>query len=152
LQWARRPSPEPGLYDRYGAEVSETLKGEGMSVVDIVTGLASAIWKEEAAKLADAAAAAGKAPIAPKGAKPVEDFLPEAQRRLEATEAKYPGMEGVNGMAKKPDIKFINDLQKELKLTDTQRELLHEAITGQNLTKKEIRQVAQEIQELYPNK
>jgi hypothetical protein len=46
--------------------------------------------------------------IDPKGAKTVEDFLPEARRRLEATKAKYPGMEGVKGMAKKLDIKQID--------------------------------------------
>jgi hypothetical protein len=43
--------------------------------------------------------AQGRAPVAPKGAKTVEDFLPEAQRRLEATKAKYPGMENATGMA-----------------------------------------------------
>jgi hypothetical protein len=41
----------------------------------------------------------GRVPVAPKGAKTVEDFLPEAQRRLEATKAKYPGMENATGMA-----------------------------------------------------
>jgi hypothetical protein len=35
---------------------------------------------------------------APKG-KTWQDFLPEAQRRLDATKAKYPGMENATGMA-----------------------------------------------------
>jgi hypothetical protein len=36
--------------------------------------------------------------LAPKG-KTWQDFLPEAQRRLDATKAKYPGMENATGMA-----------------------------------------------------
>jgi hypothetical protein len=85
-------------------------------------------------------------------AKTVEDFLPQAEKQLKEIQASRPGMEGVKGMAKKPDIRFIDSLEKELKLSKAQRDLLHDAITGQNLTKQEIREVAQEIKELYPNK
>jgi len=60
--------------------------------------------------------AGAAAQVAP-GAKTVEDFLLEAQRRLDATKAKSPGMEGVMGMAKKLDIKRIDRIVNEEGLT-----------------------------------
>ena len=54
-------------------------------------------------------------------------------------------------MAKKSDIKFIDYLQNKYELTDKQRELLHEAITGQGLPKHEIEDLARFIKDSYPN-
>src|SRR5262249_3654662 len=54
--------------------------------------------------------------------------------------------------AKKTDIAFIDRVQKELGMSDDQRELLHEEITGQNYTEGQIWEIAEEIMELYPNK
>ncbi len=78
--------------------------------------------------------------------------MPEAQRRLEATKAKYPGMENVKAMARKLDIKQIDRIVKEEGLTQGQRELLHRAITKEGYPLEEIREIAKEIKELYPNK
>jgi hypothetical protein len=61
-------------------------------------------------------------------------------------------MEGVAGMAKKPDIKQIDRIVNEEGLTIGQREILHEEITKQGYTLEEIRQIAKQIRELYPNK
>ena len=55
-------------------------------------------------------------------------------------------------MAKKPDIKYIDYLQDKYGLSDAQREILHEEITGQNLSKQEIEQIAIDIKTSYPNK
>lgn len=54
-------------------------------------------------------------------------------------------------MVKKPDIQFIDFVQKKFELTDKQRRMLHEAISGQRLSKKEIEETAQFIKETYPN-
>jgi hypothetical protein len=55
-------------------------------------------------------------------------------------------------MAKKTDIQQIDRIVKEEGLTLGQRELLHEEITKQGFTLEEIRKIAQEVKELYPNK
>jgi hypothetical protein len=55
-------------------------------------------------------------------------------------------------MAKKLDIKQIDRIVKEERLTTGQRELLHRAITKAGYSLKEIREIAKEIKELYPNK
>ncbi len=55
-------------------------------------------------------------------------------------------------MGKKPDNKFIDWVCLEVGLSDWQRELLHEDITKQQFTKKEILELAAEIKELYPRK
>lgn len=55
-------------------------------------------------------------------------------------------------MTRKQDIKLIDRIVKEEKLTKGQRRLLHEEITGQNLTEQEIREAAREIKKLYPKK
>ncbi len=52
----------------------------------------------------------------------------------------------------KDDIKEIDRIVREEGLTRGQRRLLHEEITGQNLSLEEIRAIAREIKELYPNK
>jgi hypothetical protein len=54
-------------------------------------------------------------------------------------------------MAKKPDIKQIDRIVNEEGLTIGQREILHEEITKQGYTLEEIREIAKEIKELYPN-
>jgi RHS repeat-associated protein len=50
------------------------------------------------------------------------------------------------------DIEFIDWLQKKHGLSDEAREILHEEITGQNLTREEIEEVVELIKELYPGK
>ena len=52
----------------------------------------------------------------------------------------------------KDDIKQIDRILREEGLTRGQRRLLHDEITGQQLSLEEIRQIAREIKELYPNK
>lgn len=53
--------------------------------------------------------------------------------------------------ATKPDIKAIDAIQREVGLSNKQRELLHEEITGRNLSYKEIKDIAQSIKKNYPN-
>jgi hypothetical protein len=55
-------------------------------------------------------------------------------------------------MTRKQDIKEIDRIAKEVDLSREQRRLLQRAITGQNLSLEEVREVAKEIKELYPNK
>ncbi len=55
-------------------------------------------------------------------------------------------------MAKKPDNEFIDWICEEVGLSKQQRRLLHDDITRQRLTKKEIMEQAREIKELYPRK
>ena len=55
-------------------------------------------------------------------------------------------------MARKADIKAIDRIVNEVGLTKGQRRLLHDEITGQNYSLEEIREIALEIKELYPNK
>ena len=55
-------------------------------------------------------------------------------------------------MAKKQDNKFIDWVCDKLGLSDDQRELLHERITRQRLSKKEILEAAEEIKTDFPNK
>ena len=50
------------------------------------------------------------------------------------------------------DIKQIDRIVKEEGLSIGQREILHEEIARQGYTLEEIRDVAREIKELYPNK
>jgi len=52
----------------------------------------------------------------------------------------------------KKDIKEIDRIVREEGLSREQRRLLHEEITGRDLTLDEIREIAREIKELYPNK
>jgi hypothetical protein len=52
----------------------------------------------------------------------------------------------------KKDIKEIDRIVKEEGLSKGQRRLLHEEITGQQLSLEEIREIARQIKELYPNK
>ena len=91
-------------------------------------------------------------PNAPPGGKTVEDFRPEAERRMAETKAKYPEAEGKKAMAKKQDIKDIDRIAKEEGLTEGQRELLHDEISHQGISLDEIREVAKDMKELYPNK
>jgi hypothetical protein len=53
---------------------------------------------------------------------------------------------------RKRDIKEIDRIVKEEGLSREQRRLLHDEITGQDLSLEEIREIAREIKELYPNK
>ena len=64
-----------------------------------------------------------------RGAITVQEFLGEVQRSL----------------AKKADIKFIDDLARDYNLTREQRRELHDAITGQHYTQEEIEAEAKAI-------
>lgn len=55
-------------------------------------------------------------------------------------------------MPRKPDIKKIDRIVKELSLSRYQRRKLHDAIAGENFSLEEIRQIAEEIKRLYPKK
>ena len=56
-------------------------------------------------------------------------------------------------MARKADLALIDEIAKDVGgLTKPQRRLLHDAITKQKYTPEEIKDIAQEIKELYPNK
>jgi RHS repeat-associated protein len=55
-------------------------------------------------------------------------------------------------MARKSDIKLIDRIVKKLKLSKTQIRMLHDEITGQNLTPKEIEEIADYIRRNFPNK
>jgi hypothetical protein len=55
-------------------------------------------------------------------------------------------------MPRKEDIREIDRIVKEEGLSKEQRRLLHEEITGQDLSPAEIREIAREIKDLYPNK
>jgi hypothetical protein len=55
-------------------------------------------------------------------------------------------------MATKPDIREIDRIVKEEGLLRGQRRLLHEEISGQNLSLEDIRRIAREIKKLHPNK
>lgn len=55
-------------------------------------------------------------------------------------------------MARKPDLKQIDRIVKELKLTKGQRRMLHDEIAGQDLSLDEIKEIARQIKDLYPNK
>jgi hypothetical protein len=55
-------------------------------------------------------------------------------------------------MARKPDLKQIDRIVRELKLSKGQRRILHDDLAGKNYTIDEIREIAKAIKELYPNK
>jgi hypothetical protein len=55
-------------------------------------------------------------------------------------------------MARKQDIRDIDRIVKEEDLSREQRRMLHDEITGQQLSLEEIREIARQIKELYPNK
>lgn len=106
---------------------------------------------ERAVDAADTAADATRTADAAKGGgQTVEDFLPEAQRRLEAVKKEFPGTDAVVGMARKADIKQIDRIVKDLKLNKEQRQLLHREITGQDLSLEEIKAIADDIAKFTP--
>jgi len=55
-------------------------------------------------------------------------------------------------MARKAETKFIDHLAKKLGLTRAQRRLMHDEITKGNLTREEIKSVAEQTKKQYPNK
>ena len=55
-------------------------------------------------------------------------------------------------MAKKKDIKDIDRIVREEGLSVGQREILHDEITKQGYPLEQIRELAKEIKQLYPNK
>jgi hypothetical protein len=55
-------------------------------------------------------------------------------------------------MAKKRDIRLIDRVQKDIGLSDDQREMLHRDIHGLRLKYQEIVEKAKEIRRDYPNK
>ena len=55
-------------------------------------------------------------------------------------------------MPRKDDIREIDRIVKEEGLSREQRRMLHDEISGQELSLDEIREIAREIKDLYPNK
>lgn len=55
-------------------------------------------------------------------------------------------------MPRKDDIREIDRIVKEEGLSRAQRRMLHDEISGETLSLDEIREIAREIKELYPNK
>ena len=55
-------------------------------------------------------------------------------------------------MARKRDIKTIDRIVKDLKLSPGQRKILHREISRKNYSLEEIKEIAREIKTLYPNK
>jgi hypothetical protein len=53
---------------------------------------------------------------------------------------------------RKADIREIDRIVREEGLSREQRRLLHDEISGQELSPEEIRKIAKEIKVLYPNK
>jgi hypothetical protein len=53
---------------------------------------------------------------------------------------------------RKADIRQIDRIVQEEGLSREQRRMLHEEITGQQFSLEEIRGIAKQIKELYPNK
>jgi hypothetical protein len=77
----------------------------------------------------------------------VEDYA----RGFIRFEPGVPGS-GAIGMTKKADIQFVKWIIKKIGLSKEQKRILHDTITGQNLTKEEITKIAQEIKKHFPNK
>jgi len=92
---------------------------------------------------------------APKGAKHYTDFADEAAEIMENA-ARRRGLnpnQNILNMARKADLKQIDRIAREVGgLTKGQRELLHREITKQRYSLDEIKQIAKDIKELYPNK
>ncbi len=55
-------------------------------------------------------------------------------------------------MGRKAGIKQIDRIVDELKLTKDQRRLLHDEITGQDLSLDEILEIAEDVRRQFPNK
>jgi hypothetical protein len=55
-------------------------------------------------------------------------------------------------MPRKPDIKEIDRIVKDVGLSRGQRRMLHDATAGQGLSLEEIRDIAKFIKAHYPNK
>jgi hypothetical protein len=53
---------------------------------------------------------------------------------------------------RKADIRQIDRIVREEGLSREQRRMLHEEITGQQLSLEKIREIAKQIKELYPNR
>jgi RHS repeat-associated protein len=79
----------------------------------------------------------------------VEQFLPKAVERQEAVKSRF-GYSDAVGMARKPDIKQVDRIVRDLGLNKDQRRILHDDITGQELSIDEIREIAQEIAKQMP--
>ncbi len=53
-------------------------------------------------------------------------------------------------MARKPDIKQVDRIVRDLELNRDQRRLLHDEITKQDLSIEEIRAIAEDIAQQFP--
>jgi hypothetical protein len=91
---------------------------------------------------------------APRSGKHWTDFADEANIIMENAERSRGSdpSQTIWNMARKLYIKAIDRIVKEVGLSKTQRRRLHDEITKQNLSLEEIRQIAEEIKKLYPNK
>jgi hypothetical protein len=78
--------------------------------------------------------------------KHLDDVLDEAARLEKQWPRRIKALEEsgeILNMAKKADVKYIDYLQRQYKFGNESRELLHEMITKQNLSKKQIAELAQ---------
>jgi len=78
-----------------------------------------------------------------------EAHLAEAEKRVAASKVKY-GDHGLEMMARKTDIKQIDRIVEKTGLSKAQRRILHDEITGQDLTLDEILEIAKEIAQKIP--
>jgi RHS repeat-associated protein len=80
-----------------------------------------------------------------------EKHLPEAKKRLDAAKAKY-GDHGHVMMGRKADIKDIDKIVNKTGLNKDQRRILHDEITGQDLSLDEIAEIARDIAQRMPKR
>ena len=86
----------------------------------------------------------------PWGAAQVAAMLADAIRHQKQPKCQAnsgPDKQPVVGMAKKPDIKFIDYLQKKFRFSDPTRERIHRYISKQGYTEEEIEEIAREFAE-----
>lgn len=94
------------------------------------------------------AAGAGAAGKAARAGRTVDDFLPEAAKRLARAKAEYG--DGAVLLARKGDIKQIDRMVREVGLNKEERRILHKEIAGMHLTIEEIQQIALEVAQQFP--
>ena len=105
-------------------------------------------------RLANVRSAPVPPPVAPSsGGRTLGSFRGEANALIEKSKSARRIPDGLMNMARKADLKQIDRIAKEVGgLTNGQREILHEWITKQNLSLEEIKEIALQIKQLFPNK
>lgn len=139
-------------FDTKGNQFEKIKKGcEGVknffsALLDLLTcgGKAAAKGVTKADEIVDGMRAAERSP---------DDFAKQASEIVERSRGQVDERAGeIYNMANKRDIKQINDVQKQVGLSDKQREILHDQIHGEKKTWKEIVEIAEEIKTQYPNR